>query len=123
LGLFVELPRGSDVILVRRCVDRYSCDSVCYARAVGVRHLEIDSARCYFRKFFTYGKSIRTYGIIANARPITGRERWLVYRNTVKRHAYSSPKSTALLAVLALGFLYWIAGGVSAALFSRRVLI
>jgi glycosyltransferase involved in cell wall biosynthesis len=120
VGRFVELPRGSDVILVRRCVDRYSCDSVRYSRRIGVRHLEIDSVRRYFRKYFTYGRSIRTYGIIAKARPMTGRERWRVYRHTVKRHTYSYAKSTVLLGVLLMGLIYWTAGRFSARFSSKR---
>jgi glycosyltransferase involved in cell wall biosynthesis len=115
LGPFVEIPRGSDVILVRRCVDRYSCDSVVYSPSIRVRHLEIDSAWRYFSKVFTYGRSLQTYGKIANARSITNRERFFVLRQTVKNHNYSWMKCIVLFSVLSTGFLYWIFGCIGAA--------
>lgn len=120
LGPFVEIPRGSDVVFVRRCVDRHSCDSVWYSRTVRVRHLEIDSARSYFQKLFIYGRSMRRYGDIANARPINSWERFIVFRNTVKTQEYSWTRSALLLGLLFIGLLYWISGGISAALFSKN---
>ncbi|MEY2539891.1 MAG: hypothetical protein QOG67_3631 [Verrucomicrobiota bacterium] len=120
LGPFPEIPRGSDVVLVRRCIDRYSCDAVCYARMIKVRHVEIDSARKYFEKVFTYGKSIQRYGPIAKARPITGRERFFIFRDTVRKKNYSWKRSSLLVGLLFVGLLYWIFGGISAALISTR---
>ena len=122
LGPFVEIPRGSDVVFVRRCVDRYSCHAVCYSRSVKVRHLEIDSGRRYLQKVFIYGKSIQCYGGIANARSMTTGERLRIFRNTVKKHEYSWTKSTLLLGLLFVGLLFWILGRISAALISQRLL-
>ncbi|HEY4283130.1 MAG TPA: glycosyltransferase family 2 protein [Chthoniobacterales bacterium] len=116
LGPFVEIPRGSDVVLVRKCVDRYSCDAVRYSRTIKVRHLEIDSARKYFEKAFTYGKSIHCYGPIGKARPISTWERSQIFRNTVQKNDYGWKRSTLLFGLLVVGLLYWIFGGISAAL-------
>jgi glycosyltransferase involved in cell wall biosynthesis len=120
LGPFVEMPRGSDTVFVRKCVDRYSCDAICYSRSVKVRHLEIDSGRRYFKKVFTYGKSIQRYGDIAAARAMTSRERLLIFWNTIKNQHYSFTKSVVLFALLFVGLFYWIVGGISAASFLRN---
>lgn len=122
-GRFVEIPRGADVVFVRRCVDRYSCDAVRYRRSARVRHLEIDCGRSYFQKVFTYGKSIQSYGCIAKARAMTGRERFFVFRNTIRKHKYSWTKSSLLLGLLVVGLLYWIWGGISAVLNPKRLVV
>ena len=122
LGPFEEIPRGSDVVFVRRCVDRYSCHAVCYSRSVKVRHLEIDSGRRYLQKVFIYGKSIQRYGSIANARSMSTGERLCIFRNTVKKHGYSWTKSTLLLGLLFVGLLFWISGRISGALIFQRLL-
>lgn len=113
LGPFIEMTRGADVVFVRRCVDRYSCDSVWYAPEIRVRHMEIDSPRRYFEKVFTYGNSIQNYGDIANARSITNWERFLVFRKTVQTQNYSWPRSALLLGTLLIGGLYWICGSIT----------
>jgi glycosyltransferase involved in cell wall biosynthesis len=120
LGVFTEIRRGADVILVRRCVDLYSCDSVCYSRTIRVRHLEIDSAWSYFQKAFIYGNSIRGYGEIANARALNSRERFVVFRNTVKNREYSWTKSALLLGLLFTGLLHWVFGGIFGALIKSK---
>ncbi len=58
--------------------------------------------------------------IQALSRPMSGRERLLVYRKTIKRQRYSWARSTMLMGVLVLRLLYWIAGGLSVLLLSRR---
>jgi glycosyltransferase involved in cell wall biosynthesis len=123
IGPFNEMARGSDVIFVRRCVDGYSCDVVRYCPNIRVRHLEIDSPEKYFRKKFVYGGSIQRYGGVANARPITNRERFLVFRKTVQSQKYSWTRSTLLFGLLFIGFLYWVFGSISGALNSRRQVI
>ena len=114
IGPFVERARGSDVILVRRCVDRYSCDLVRYSPAVQIRHLEIRSAGDYFRKVLVYGRSSREYRQVVNARPLSSLERWLVFRNTVRGRGYSRTRSLLLLGLLGVGLLYWALGSLSA---------
>jgi glycosyltransferase involved in cell wall biosynthesis len=123
IGPFKEMARGSDVILVRRCVDRYSCSVVRYCPNIRVRHLEIDSPEKYFRKQFVYGGSIQRYARVANARPITNRERILVFRKTVDNHQYSWPRSALLMGLLFIGFLYWVSGNITGALNSKRQVI
>jgi len=115
LGPFVEIARGSDSILVRRCVDKRSCKSVVYSPSIRVRHMEIDSAWKYFKKMFTYGRSLQTYGKIANARSITNRERLFIFRQTIKNQNYSWIECIALFGVLSAGFLYWLFGCIEAA--------
>lgn len=123
IGPFEEMARGSDVILVRRCVDRYSCAVVRYCPNIRVRHMEIDSPEKYFRKLFVYGGSIQRYASVANARPITNWERFLIFRKTVDNHKYSWPRSALLMGLLSIGFLYWVFGGISGTLNSRRQVI
>lgn len=123
LGWFIEIPRGADSVFVRRCVDQNSCDAVRYSRGVKVRHLEIDSRRGYFQKVFLYGKSMRCYGNLANARPLTGRERLLVFRNTIKNKQYSWTRSLYLFGLLSIGLLYWVFGGISAALIPKSLVV
>src|SRR5262249_23591812 len=88
VGPFVERARGSDVIFVHRCVDRYSCAAVRYAPQVRVRHLEIENAREYFHKVFIYGRSSQHYRKIVPATPLTTRDRFLIFRRTVQSHSY-----------------------------------
>src|SRR5262245_52136328 len=84
LGLFVERNRGSDVIFVQKCIDRYSCAAVRYFPQVQVRHLEIETPSQYFHKVFIYGSSSQRYAQIVGTRPLTIRERFLVFRRTVR---------------------------------------
>jgi len=56
LGPFLKIPRGADTIFVRRVVDTYSSDVVCYCPDVVVTHLEISSVAAYYRKVFLYGR-------------------------------------------------------------------
>jgi glycosyltransferase involved in cell wall biosynthesis len=123
IGPFTEMPRGSDVVLVRRCVDRYSCAVVRYCPGIRVRHLEIDSPEKYFRKQYIYGGSIQRYGRVANARPITNRERFLVFRQTVRSQKYSWTRSTLLFGLLLIGLVYWAFGGINGTLHSRRQVV
>lgn len=119
-GPFLEIERGADTILVRRCVEAHSCDCVVYLPGMRVRHMEVDSARKYFHKVFTYGRSLQTYGAIADARSITNRERIFVFRKTVERQHYSWTQSAILLTLLSTGFLYWVSGCIGAAAGQRK---
>ena len=114
LGPFEEIPRGADTVMVRRCIDRHSCEAVCYSDAARVRHLEITSVQSYFRKVYIYGQSIRSYGQITRVRPMTNRERLVVFRKTVNAQHYSLARSAHLLSLLFLGWLCWISAGIKA---------
>ena len=115
VGPFVERSRGSDVIFVHRCIDKYSCALVRYLPQVRVRHLEIEHPSQYFRKVFVYGTSSRRYRQVVHARPLTMRERLLVFRRTVQGRRYPWVKSLFLFGLLAIGQVYWTLGGISAA--------
>lgn len=114
MGPFAERARGSDVIFIRRCVDRDSCAVVRYAPQVRVRHLEVENPRRYFQKVFIYGNSSRQYRQIVPARPLTAWERFLVFRRTVRSQRYSRIKSLFLFVLLAIGFIYWAMGSLVA---------
>lgn len=114
IGPFVERARGSDVIFIRRCVDRYSCAMVRYSPQVRVRHMEVENPSRYFRKVFIYGSSSQKYRQIVYARPLTAWERFLVFRRTIQSQRYSWIKSVSLLGLLAIGFVYWAVGNISA---------
>ncbi len=121
MGPFLERARGSDVIFIRGCVDRYSCDIIRYSPDIRVRHMEIDSPDKFFRKIFIYGRSSREYGRVVNARPLTNWERFQVFRRTARGGGYSWWKAIALLGLLAVGFSCWVLGGISNTLsFKRR---
>lgn len=113
IGLFIERARGADVVFVRRCVDRYSCDVVHYSPKVQVRHMEIDKLSKYFQKISIYGNSSQQYRQIVHARPLTLWERFLVYRRTVKSLGYSWIKSVFLLSLLFVCYVYWVSGSIS----------
>lgn len=115
IGPFIERARGADVVFVRRCVDRYSCNVVRYSPKVQARHMEIDNLSKYFQKISIYGNSSRQYRKIVSARPLTLGERFLVYRRTVQGQGYPWLKSISLLGILAISFVYWVLGSVSTA--------
>lgn len=114
IGPFLERARGADTIFVRLCVERYSCELVRYCPDVRVRHLEIDDLGNLYRKFFIYGRSRRKYEDIVYVRPLTNRERLLVFRRTAKNRRYSWIKSAFLIGLLALGLAYWTLGSAHA---------
>lgn len=109
-GPFVERPRGSDTILVRRVVDALGCDAVRYAPEARVVHLEVRTLGDYFGKMRTYGKSRRQYAAIIVARALNSRERWMIYRRTVRQMELSLTQSFLLLLLLAWGVGCWYAG-------------
>ena len=113
MGEFVERARGSDVIFIRRCVDKYSCQIARYCPQMRVRHLEIDSLHKYFRKTFTYGKSSKKYSQIVSARALNNRERIKIFRKTAQNRNYSLLKTCCFLSLLAGAFLYWFVGRIS----------
>jgi glycosyltransferase involved in cell wall biosynthesis len=119
-GPFVERARGSDTILVRRIVDALGCGAVRYAPQARVEHLEVHTLRDYFHKITTYGKSRRQYASIITARPLNSRERWMIYRRTIRRMGYSPLRSLALLGLLGWGVGCWYAGSWQAMRQQRR---
>jgi glycosyltransferase involved in cell wall biosynthesis len=119
-GLFLERARGSDVIFIRSCVDKYSCEIVRYSPKIRVRHLEIDSLNGYFRKTFIYANSIKKYRQVVNARALSNRERIQILCRTVRNRKYPWLKTASLVCLLTVAFAYWVSGSVSEALNSRQ---
>jgi glycosyltransferase involved in cell wall biosynthesis len=103
VGPFAGVMRGGDVLFMQQTIGAYSCGAIRYRPDIRVRHLEIASARAWFRKLRIYGSSIRSYGAVAQARPLNARERMQIYRATVRDGRYSPGKAGLLLALLAIG--------------------
>lgn len=107
-GPFVPLSRGGDVILVQRVIERFDTRAVVYHPAALVHHLEVDTPMAYFRKCRLYGRSYRQYRRVVEARPLTWKDRWSVYRETVRRERLPPFDASRLLALLLLGVAcYW----------------
>jgi glycosyltransferase involved in cell wall biosynthesis len=114
LGPFAEKPRGSDTAFVRLCADRYSAKAIRYAPKACVRHLEIDSVGAFYRKLFIYGGSGQRHGHAVYASPLSTKQRFEVFRSTVRTQGYSGVRSAVLLALLAAGLAYWVGGRIAA---------
>ena len=107
-GPFVPLSRGGDVILVHRVVERFDTRAVVYHPVALVHHLEVDTPTAYFRKCRLYGRSYRQYRRVVNARPLAWRDRWSVYRETVRRERLAPIEAFRLLSLLFFGVAcYW----------------
>ena len=119
MGLFLEKARGSDVIFIHNCIDRYSIDIVRSCPGIKVRHLEIDALGKYFRKMFIYGKSSSNYRRIVTARPLSNRERLQIFSRVLRRKKYSPLKTISFLFLLLTAYSYWVLGFVSDAVENR----
>jgi glycosyltransferase involved in cell wall biosynthesis len=103
LGSFPEIYRNSDVVLVQRAIDEYSCSVVCYSPAVRVCHLEISNLWNYYRKLSLYGRDSLRYGRVVRTRPLTHRERLRVLERTLRGRRYSFVKSATFFFLLFMG--------------------
>lgn len=102
-GPFVEAMRGADVVFVRRVVDREPKGVVAYCRDMTIRHLEWTGAREYWRKMFTYGRSLERYREIVPAEPLTLEDRVQIFLRMAKHHQYGLGELIAATAGLAVG--------------------
>lgn len=102
-GGFDVRPRGADVIFVQRVLGRFGTGAVRYEPDAVVNHLEVRSAWVYFRKAFIYGRSARSYRRVVSARPLRSRERWRIWRTTVRCNHLSAMDSAYLLVLLTFG--------------------
>jgi len=109
-GPFVDRPRGSDTVFVRRLVDSVGCDAVRYVPGMRVSHREIDGPATYFRKAFTYGRSLQSYGRIVAVKPLLFRDRIAVYVMAVRDYRYGVGLTLALATLLVCGMVAWWAG-------------
>ena len=103
VGLFPEVPRGGDVVFVRRVIDALSPDAVRYAPGAVVEHLEMTGAPAWLRKMFVYGRSSRYYRATAAARTLTRAERLELFRRTVRAQRCSAADRARLFLLLAAG--------------------
>jgi glycosyltransferase involved in cell wall biosynthesis len=109
-GPFVERPRGSDTVFVRRVVDGEGCEAVAYEPAMRVVHAEMDGVRAYYRKMFTYGRSRQQYRHLVKTRPLGTSERIEAFRATVRDGRYSWAAAAALAGLLTGGMAAWSLG-------------
>jgi len=112
-GPFVERPRGSDTIFVRRVVEGEGCEAVAYVPEMRVTHHEMNGVRVYYRKMYTYGRSRQQYRNIVRTRPLSAGERLEVLRATLRDGGYSWAATAALTGLLAVGAAAWSLGSQS----------
>jgi len=109
-GPFVETDRGGDVVFVQRVIEQFSTDVVCFLDSMVVEHLEITSVWQWYRKMFLYGRSYMGYRRLVDAQPLSGAERWRVFRR-MTGNGTTSRIDAALLMVALLGGLGAYYGG------------
>lgn len=109
-GLFDERARGADALFTRQVVDRYGCHGVAYIENMQVRHLEICSQFCYYRKARIHAISLQQLKNVVAMRPLSTRERLRVFATMRKRHGYGTIASLLAFAMLGMGLFYWLAG-------------
>jgi glycosyltransferase involved in cell wall biosynthesis len=110
LGPFVETIRGGDVLFVNRVARDLSSDAIRFVPGVRVRHLEITRLGDWYRKLYTYGKSYQNYSRRAPTRPLTNRERFRVFRNSVHASGHNFAQAAVSLGVLSVGALCYELG-------------
>ena len=105
IGTFSEIDRGADTLFVSRAVNTYSCDVVRYMGTLSVKHLEIRRVRDYYKKRLVYGRSNQHVSKHASYRPLSNRERFQVFRRTMREGRYGFSKSVLLFLLLVPGAL------------------
>jgi glycosyltransferase involved in cell wall biosynthesis len=103
LGPFPEVVRGGDTIMMNRLVTAYGSHAVRYCPDIRVRHLEVDSLRRYYGKQRVYGASNERVRASVPYRPLNNRERWQIFRDTVRQERLSAMRGGLLLGLLVLG--------------------
>lgn len=109
-GPFVETDRGGDVVFIQRVIERFSTGVVRFLDSMVVEHLEITSVWQWYRKMFLYGRSYMGYRRLVDAQPLSGAERWRVFRR-IAENGTTSSADAALLLVTLLGGLGAYYGG------------
>lgn len=100
-GPFVEVLRGGDTIFVRRVADREGCAAVRYAPDARVLHLEMDGVAARLRKAPLYERSRTDMRPMVEKRPLTVRERVLVFRRTLHDGDVPAWRAVPLFGLLA----------------------
>jgi glycosyltransferase involved in cell wall biosynthesis len=112
IGLFSEVARGGDVMLVRKFLN-LGADykrSLRYIPNMFVDHLEFNSVLDYFKKVLVHSRSVRGLHGKSLMRPLSNRERHLAFRDMRVSERYSSIQTTLVYLVISFGLLFWIAG-------------
>ena len=117
VGGFDRRQRGADVLFVQRVVATAGAGTgaVVYAPDAMVHHLEVDTARKYFRKTYLYGHSNRLYQNAVGpnggaALPLTNRQRLAVFNLARRVHRIPPHQAALLFAMLFAGVGWWYAG-------------
>jgi hypothetical protein len=110
IGSFEALDRGSDSVLVRRSADRYGCESIRYVASARVLHLEIDDVASYYRKVFTYARSMRRFSVLVPTRTPGHDLRRRIFELCCREHRYPVFRRAVLGALLAVESLAWMLG-------------
>jgi glycosyltransferase involved in cell wall biosynthesis len=119
-GPFEERPRGADTIFVRRVVNAFGCQSVCYDKQMQVRHGELDSIKSYYNKMYTYGRSRQLYQHIIKTRPLTSKERLSAFLACVREDKYSWAETFLFGSLLLGGVLAWNLGALAGYKIAKR---
>jgi glycosyltransferase involved in cell wall biosynthesis len=106
-GKFLEISRGADTVFVRKTVEEYGPGVVHFEPRMRVRHLEIVSAREFYKKRLIYGKSNEANRVFGSAKPLRQTERLRVFRKTIREHRYSLLTSVHLFILLAVGVVFY----------------
>jgi glycosyltransferase involved in cell wall biosynthesis len=107
MGLFSELQRGADTVLVHRIIEKFGCESIRYAPHMCVRHLEVTNVWKWFKKMHIYARSLLYYRNLVQCRPLCVIERIKILRATIRRGGYSMFKSLLSILLLSIGLLYY----------------
>jgi hypothetical protein len=103
LGPFREIMRGGDTVMISRMIKAYGSGTARYCPDIRVRHLEISNLRSYYSKQRIYGASNEYVRALVPYRPLSNRERWQVFRRTVREKQLSPVQGGILLAALIPG--------------------
>lgn len=103
IGPFAPVWRNADVVLVRRAVDELSPRALAFCDAMRARRLEVATVGEYLGKQIAYGGDFSRYAQLARARTLDARQRWLVFRRTVRKNQLGLIDSLRLLATLTIG--------------------
>ncbi len=101
IGPFHELKRGGDTVFVSKVVQAYGGAAVRYIPTMAIRHLEIERARDWLGKMWTYGRSYAVFQTLSQTRPLGFGQRWEIVRRTARDARYG-PLRVAVLGLMSV---------------------
>lgn len=107
LGPFAPVFRNADVVLVRRVVDELTPRALAFCDSMRVRRLEVATVRHYLGKQVAYGTDFHRYANLAGASILDANQRVTVFRRTVRRNRLGTIDAALLLAILAIGAVFY----------------